>query len=81
MTEAGIDSNFSRDLFVALGESMGQGAWAVRIYYKPLVIWIWLGALIMALGAVCSISDPRYRIKVRQTLAPVTPSVLSKETM
>lgn len=81
MTEAGIDSTFSRDLFVALGESMGQGAWAVRIYYKPLVIWIWLGALIMALGAVCSISDPRYRIKVRQTLAPATRPVLSKENM
>ena len=64
MTEAGIDSNLWRDLFVALGEPLGENQWAVRVYYKPLVVWIWLGAAIMALGALCSICDKRYRVRV-----------------
>ncbi|MDO6692707.1 heme lyase CcmF/NrfE family subunit [Aliiglaciecola sp. 3_MG-2023] len=62
MTEAGIDSGISRDLFVALGEQLNDGAWAVRIYIKPFVNWIWAGSLIMALGGILSISDKRYRM-------------------
>ncbi|HKJ54163.1 MAG TPA: heme lyase CcmF/NrfE family subunit [Gammaproteobacteria bacterium] len=62
MTEAAIDAGLARDLFIALGESLdNQGAWAVRIYYKPFIRWIWLGAIIMALGGVCAASDRRYR--------------------
>jgi cytochrome c-type biogenesis protein CcmF len=62
MTEAAIDAKLSRDLFIALGEPLDQqGAWAVRIYYKPFIRWIWLGAIIMAIGGVFAASDRRYR--------------------
>lgn len=62
MTEAGIDSGVSRDLFVALGEQLDNGDWALRIYVKPFVNWLWFGALIMAIGGVISMSDKRYRM-------------------
>lgn len=65
MTEAGIDAGFTRDLFVALGEPLEQGAWAVRIHIKPFVRWIWLGGLLMAFGGLLAAADKRYRIKVR----------------
>ncbi|WP_019340633.1 heme lyase CcmF/NrfE family subunit [Stutzerimonas stutzeri] len=65
MTEAGIDAGFTRDLYVALGEPLDNGAWAVRVHIKPFVRWIWLGALMMSLGGVLSVSDKRYRVKVR----------------
>lgn len=65
MTEAGIDAGFTRDLFVALGEPLEQGAWAVRIHIKPFVRWIWLGGLLMAFGGFLAAADKRYRIKVR----------------
>ena len=63
MTEAAIDPGFTRDLYVALGEPLagGNGAWAVRIYYKPFIRWIWLGALVMALGGLLAATDKRYR--------------------
>jgi cytochrome c-type biogenesis protein CcmF len=61
MTEASIDAAWNRDLFVALGESLGEGAWSVRIQYKPLISFIWGGCLIMALAGLLAISDPRYR--------------------
>lgn len=65
MTEAGIDAGFTRDLYVALGEPLENGAWAVRVHIKPFVRWIWLGALLTGLGGVLSASDRRYRVKVR----------------
>ena len=52
MTEAGIDAGLTRDLFVALGEDLGDGSWSVRLQYKPLIRWIWFGAAIMALGGL-----------------------------
>ena len=70
MTEAAIDPGFTRDLYVALGEPLngnlngnldGNEAWAVRIYYKPFIRWIWLGALVMALGGLIAATDKRYR--------------------
>jgi len=61
MTEAGIDVNWNRDLFVAMGEDLGAGAWSVRLQYKPMVRFIWLGALVMALGGFVAILDRRYR--------------------
>ena len=62
MTEAAIDAGFTRDLFIALGEPLDdQGSWAIRIYYKPFIRWIWLGAIIMALGGLFAASDRRYR--------------------
>ncbi len=65
MTEAGIDAGFTRDLYVALGEPLENGAWAVRVHIKPFVRWIWLGALLTSLGGVLSATDRRYRVKVR----------------
>ena len=64
MTEAAIDSGFLGDLYVSLGETIpdGNGAWAVRVYIKPFVDWIWAGCLLMALGGVLAVSDRRYRI-------------------
>jgi len=61
MTEASIEAGWGRDLFVALGETLGGGAWSVRIQYKPLIRFIWFGCLIMALGGLVAITDPRYR--------------------
>ena len=61
MTQAGISVGWSRDLFVALGEDLGAGKWSMRIQYKPLVRFIWLGALIMALGGLIAVMDRRYR--------------------
>ena len=61
MTEAGIDPGLTRDLYAALGEPLGEGAWSVRLHYKPFVRWIWLGAILMALGGVLAAADRRYR--------------------
>jgi cytochrome c-type biogenesis protein CcmF len=63
MTEAAIDAGLFRDLFVAIGEPLGdKGAWSLRIYYKSFIRWIWLGALFMAAGGLCAACDRRYRI-------------------
>ncbi len=67
MTEAAIDAGFSRDLFIALGEKLGDdGSWAIRIYYKPFIRWIWLGALLMAFGGLLAGTDKRYRRMARR---------------
>jgi cytochrome c-type biogenesis protein CcmF len=67
MTEAAIDAGVTRDLFVALGEPLGGGAWALRLYHKPFIRWIWMGALIMAIGGLLGASDRRYRQTARRT--------------
>ena len=61
MTEAGISPGLTRDLYVSLGEPLEGGAWSVRLYHKPFVRWLWLGALLMALGGVLAVADRRYR--------------------
>ena len=72
MTEATIDPGITRDLYFALGESLsGDGDWSMRIYYKPFIRWIWLGAFIMALGALIAVMDKRYR-KVRTRATETT---------
>ena len=65
MTEAAIDVGLTRDIYVSLGEELGDQSWAVRVYYKPFVDWIWGGCLLMALGGVLAISDKRYRMKLK----------------
>lgn len=65
MTEAAIDDGLFRDVYVALGEPLGDGAWAVRLYYKPFVRWLWLGPLLMGLGGLIAASDRRYRLGKR----------------
>lgn len=61
MTEAGIDARLRGDVYVALGEPLGNNAWAVRVHFKPFVRWIWLGALLMALGGFITAADRRFR--------------------
>ena len=61
-TEAAIDPGLTRDVYLVLGDRNAEGAWAVRSYYKPLANWIWIGALIMALGGLISLTDRRYRV-------------------
>ncbi|MBV2234961.1 MAG: heme lyase CcmF/NrfE family subunit [Sterolibacterium sp.] len=67
MTEAAIHTNLWRDVYVSLGEPLADGehAWSVRVHYKPFVVWIWGGCLLMSLGGLLAISDRRYRIKAR----------------
>jgi len=71
MTEAAIDTGFFRDVYVSLGEPIDKAkpdaAWAVRVYYKPLVDWIWGGCVLMALGGMLAVSDRRYRRRANVT--------------
>ncbi|HKE43644.1 MAG TPA: heme lyase CcmF/NrfE family subunit [Steroidobacteraceae bacterium] len=69
MTEAAITVGWTRDLFVALGDQLGNEAWSVRIQYKPLIRYVWLGALLMAFGGLLAASDRRYRsVRVTEPL-------------
>lgn len=61
MTQVAFDPGFLRDVFAALGEPLGGGAWSVRIHHKPMVRWIWFGAWLMALGGILAATDRRYR--------------------
>ncbi|HXD41459.1 MAG TPA: heme lyase CcmF/NrfE family subunit [Ramlibacter sp.] len=69
MTEAAIDAGLTRDVYVSLGEPLEGQAWAVRVYFKPFVDWIWGGCLLMALGGLCAVSDRRYRLRMRAPAA------------
>ncbi|EXJ16589.1 heme lyase CcmF/NrfE family subunit [Imhoffiella purpurea] len=81
MTEAAIDAGLLRDIYVSLGEPIGDGGdWALRIYYKPYVRWIWLGAILMALGGIVSVSDPRYRAVRRTAAAPSGAALAAQAT-
>lgn len=66
MTEAAIDTGILRDLYVALGEPLENGAWIVRVYHKPFVDWIWFGCMLMAFGGFLAITDRRYRLSSRK---------------
>jgi cytochrome c-type biogenesis protein CcmF len=72
MTEAAVDGSLFRDLYVALGDPLDahdlKSAWSVRVYCKPFVRWLWLGALCMALGGLLAMSDRRYRLASRARL-------------
>ncbi len=61
-SDTAIRTNLLSDFYVALGEADGAGAWTIRAYWKPLVPWIWIGAVIMALGGVVSLTDRRWRV-------------------
>ncbi len=61
-SQTAIRSSLFADLYLALGEPDGKGGWTVRAYWKPLISWIWSGALVMALGAAVSLSDRRWRV-------------------
>jgi cytochrome c-type biogenesis protein CcmF len=70
MTEASIDWGFTRDLYISLGEPVGGEDWALRIYYKPYVRWIWLGGVLMALGGILAVTDRRYRTARKAAKVP-----------
>jgi cytochrome c-type biogenesis protein CcmF len=79
-SKAAISVNWARDLFVAMGNPLGENAWSLRIQYKPLVRYIWLGALVMAIGGFVAATDRRYRVKVPVTersavAAPPNPGI------
>ncbi len=65
MTEAAIDAGFTRDVYVSLGEPLEGKAWAVRVYFKPFVDWIWGGCVLMALGGLFAVTDRRYRMGLK----------------
>jgi cytochrome c-type biogenesis protein CcmF len=82
MTEAAIDTGLTRDVYVSLGEALDTGpdgkpdmtgAWAVRVYYKPFVDWIWGGCVLMALGGFMAIIDRRYRLRRLTAGVPTVP--------
>jgi cytochrome c-type biogenesis protein CcmF len=61
-SDTAIRTNLLSDVYVALGEADGAGAWTIRTYWKPLVPWIWIGATIMTLGGMVSLTDRRWRV-------------------
>jgi cytochrome c-type biogenesis protein CcmF len=61
MTQVALNPGLFRDLYVAMGEDLGDGSWAMRVQYKPFIRWLWLGALLMAAGGVMAVLDRRYR--------------------
>jgi cytochrome c-type biogenesis protein CcmF len=74
MTEAAIDARWYRHIFVALGESLGAGAWSVRVQYKPMISLIWIGCIVMALGGLLAATDQRYRSPASaRAKAPIKP--------
>ncbi len=80
MTEAAIDTGWTRDLYVSLGEVVGDNTWTVRAYYKPFVDWIWGGCLLMALGGLLAVMDRRYRVRaVASTVASTAASTASAQ--
>ena len=67
MTEAGIDMHLTRDVFAALGEDLGAGRWSVRAQVRPLINYVWLAALLMAIGGIIAAFDRRYRKGAEET--------------
>ena len=65
MTEAAIDAGLTRDVYVSIGDALGDNAWAVRAHVKPFVDWIWGGCVLMAIGGLFAIADRRYRVRSR----------------
>ena len=61
-TEAAIHPTLTSDLYAVIGDPDGSGGWAARLYHKPLVNWIWLGAILVAVGGIVSLTDRRHRV-------------------
>ena len=61
-TEAAIETRWGGDLYAVIGDPTGDGAWSTRFYSKPMIHWIWIGALLMVLGGLMSLTDRRFRI-------------------
>ena len=65
MTEAALQVNLWRDLYVSMGDQLPDGSWGIRLQVKPYMRWVWLGAIFMSIGGLLAILDKRYRRKVR----------------
>ena len=74
MTEAALDPGLTRDLYISLGEPLDDtgSAWAIRIYHKPFIRFIWLGALFMMAGGFLAASDRRYRRRATEAAGEAT---------
>jgi cytochrome c-type biogenesis protein CcmF len=72
MTESAVDHNPRRDLYVALGEPIGEEDWALRLYYKPFIRLVWFGGVLMFFGGILAASDKRYRLARRVVAVPVS---------
>src|SRR6185436_3548055 len=82
-SETAIDRSIFRDLYVSLGDQAEGGGWTVRVYHKPLVNWIWGGALLMAIGGAFAITDRRYALQARkeaEAAKPVPPQKVATAT-
>jgi len=77
-SETAIDRSIWRDLYLSLGDQVPDGGWTVRVYHKPLVNWIWGGALLMAIGGGLAVSDRRYALAKRQVKQPVPKTEVMK---
>jgi cytochrome c-type biogenesis protein CcmF len=73
-SEAAIDRSIFRDIYVSLGEQAEGGGWTVRVYHKPLVNWIWGGALLMAIGGAFAVTDRRYALQAKKEREAMKPS-------
>ena len=71
MTEAAINYGFTRDVYAAMGEDLGNGGWTVRVFHKPFINWLWIGGAFMMLGGALAASDRRYRIALQKLERPV----------
>lgn len=69
MTEAAIDTGMTRDILVTLGQPLGDGAWSVEVRYKPMISFVWIGCIVMALGGLLAATDRRYRRKEKAAAA------------
>jgi cytochrome c-type biogenesis protein CcmF len=78
MTIAAIDIGLFGDRYVSLGEPLSaddiDGAWGVRIYLKPFIDWIWMGAFLMALGGIVAVCDRRYRLAIQRRTGAIGPA-------
>ena len=69
MADSDVDISPWRDLYAAMGEPLGEGAWSLRLYNKPLIRWVWLGAIIMSIGGAIAALDRRYAMRRRREVA------------
>jgi cytochrome c-type biogenesis protein CcmF len=69
MTNAAIDSGPFGDIYVSMGEPVDNGAWVIRVYSKPFIIWIWSGFILMAIGGFLALLDRRYRTSAQRDAA------------
>jgi cytochrome c-type biogenesis protein CcmF len=83
-TESAVNAGIFRDLYVALGEPMNandiEGAWSLRLYYKPFIRWIWGGGLLMMLGGFVCAGDKRFRIRRAAETEAATVGLQVQET-